>query len=49
MVVSIAERRHSFSFEEYADLAERSPVRVEHWEGAIVLDLSDSADCPWAG
>jgi len=39
MAVSIAERRHSFSFEEYADLAERSPVRVEHWEGAI-LDMS---------
>jgi len=37
--VSIAERRHSFSFEEYADVAERSPVRVEHWEGAI-LDMS---------
>ena len=38
MAVSIAERRHSFSFEEYADVAERSPIRVEHWEGAI-LDM----------
>jgi len=39
MAVSIAERRHSFCFEEYADVAERSPIRVEHWEGAI-LDMS---------
>jgi Uma2 family endonuclease len=39
MGVSIAERRHSFSFEEYADVAERSPIRVEHWQGAI-LDMS---------
>jgi Uma2 family endonuclease len=39
MAVSIAERHHSFSFEEYADVAERSPIRVEHWEGAI-LDMS---------
>jgi Uma2 family endonuclease len=36
VAVSIAERHHSFSFEEYADVAERSPVRVEHWEGAIL-------------
>lgn len=28
-----------FSFEEYTDAAERSPTRVEHWEGAI-LDMS---------
>lgn len=39
MAVSIAERRHVFSFEEYADVAERSPARVEYWEGAI-LDMS---------
>src|SRR6187551_867210 len=38
MAVSIAERHHSFSFEEYAHVAERSPVRVENWEGAI-LDM----------
>lgn len=39
MIVSIAERRHVFSFEEYAEVAERSPARIEHWEGAI-LDMS---------
>lgn len=39
MAVSIVERRHVFSFEEYADVAERSPTRVEYWEGAI-LDMS---------
>ena len=39
MAVSIAERRHRFSLEEYADIAERSPIRVEHREGAI-LDMS---------
>ena len=39
MAVSIAERRHVFSFEEYADVAERSPTRIEHWEGAL-LDMS---------
>jgi Uma2 family endonuclease len=39
MAVSIAERRHVFSFEEYVVLAERSPTRIEHWEGAI-LDMS---------
>ena len=39
MVVSFAERRHVFSFEEYTDVAERSPTRVEHWEGAM-LDMS---------
>lgn len=39
MAVPIAERRHVFSFEEYAGVAERSPTRIEHWEGAI-LDMS---------
>ena len=39
MAVSIAERRHVFSFEEYAAVAERSPTRLEHWEGAL-LDMS---------
>lgn len=39
MVVSIAERRHVFSFEEFVDVAQRSPTRVEYWEGAI-LDMS---------
>jgi Uma2 family endonuclease len=39
MAVSSAERRHVFSFEEFADVAERSPTRVEYWEGAI-LDMS---------
>jgi Uma2 family endonuclease len=39
MAVPIAERRHVFSFEEYADVAERSPTRIEYWEGAL-LDMS---------
>lgn len=39
MALSIAERRHVFSLEEYADVAERSATRVEYWEGAI-LDMS---------
>jgi hypothetical protein len=39
MVVSIDERRHRFSFEEYVEFAERSENRVEYWEGAI-LDMS---------
>jgi Uma2 family endonuclease len=39
MVVPIAERRHVFSIEEYCDVAERSPARIEYWEGAI-LDMS---------
>ena len=39
MATSIAGRRHVFSFEEYVEVAERSPSRVEHWEGAI-LDMS---------
>jgi Uma2 family endonuclease len=39
MVVSAPERRHLFSFEEYADVAELSPNRIEFWEGTI-LDMS---------
>ena len=39
VVVSISERLHVFSFEEYAELAERSANRVEFFEGAI-LDMS---------
>src|SRR6478736_629010 len=39
MSVSIAERRHVFSFEEYIDVAERSPARIECWEG-VILDMS---------
>jgi len=39
MAVSIAERQHVFSFEEYLEVAERSQIRVEYWEGAI-LDMS---------
>jgi Uma2 family endonuclease len=39
MVVSAPERRHRFSFEEYAEVAELSPNRIEFWEGAI-LDMS---------
>jgi Uma2 family endonuclease len=39
MAPSVAERLHAFSFEEYAEVAARSPNRVEHWEGAI-LDVS---------
>jgi len=35
----IAERLHLFTFEEYAEIAERSPARVEFWEGTI-LDMS---------
>jgi Uma2 family endonuclease len=34
-----AERLHTFSFEDYAEIAERSPTRVEFWEGTI-LDMS---------
>ena len=44
MAVSIAERRHIFSFEEYVDVGQRSPTRIEHWEGAI-LDMSVPTDC----
>jgi len=33
------ERRHAFSFEEYAQIAERSEFRIELWGGAI-LDMS---------
>jgi Uma2 family endonuclease len=39
MLLSVTERRHVFSFEEYVVLAERSPNRVEYWEGAI-LDMT---------
>jgi Uma2 family endonuclease len=39
MVVSAPERRHRFSFEEYVEVAELSPNRIEFWEGAI-LDIS---------
>jgi len=39
MVIPIHERRHSFSFEEYTEIAERSSERIEYWEGAI-LDIS---------
>ena len=38
MVVSAPERRHLFSFEEYAEVAELTPNRIEFWEGAI-LDM----------
>jgi Uma2 family endonuclease len=36
---SLSERLHSFSFEEYTEIAARSPNRVEHWDGAI-LDMT---------
>src|ERR1043165_7128463 len=39
MVPSASERWHLFSFEEYAEVAELSPNRVEFWEGAV-LDMS---------
>ena len=39
MVRSAADRRHIFSFEDYVEIADRSPNRVEFWEGAI-LDMS---------
>jgi Uma2 family endonuclease len=34
-----AERRHVFSFEEYAAIADKSSVRVEFWDG-VILDMS---------
>lgn len=39
MVVSAVERRHTFSFEEYSEIAARSPNRLEFWEG-VILDMS---------
>jgi Uma2 family endonuclease len=39
MAFSIDERRHSFTFEEYLAIAERSAARVEYWEG-VILDMS---------
>lgn len=39
MVASHAERQHVFSFEEYAAIADKSSVRIEFWDGAI-LDMS---------
>ncbi|MBI3203224.1 MAG: Uma2 family endonuclease [Myxococcales bacterium] len=34
-----AQREHVFSFEEYVQIASRSPNRVELWEG-VILDMS---------
>lgn len=39
MAISLLERQHVFSFEEYVEVAERSPQRVEFWAGTI-LDMS---------
>lgn len=39
MVAFYAERQHVFSFEEYAAIADKSSVRIEFWDGAI-LDMS---------
>jgi Uma2 family endonuclease len=39
MIASAPERQHSFSFDEYAEVAELSSNRVEFWEGAI-LDMT---------
>lgn len=39
MAFPIQERRHSFSFDEYAAIAEGHADRLEYWEGAI-LDMS---------
>jgi Uma2 family endonuclease len=39
MVAFHAERQHVFSFEEYAAIADKSSVRIEFWDGAI-LDMS---------
>jgi len=39
MVTYAPERRHSFSFEEYVEVAELSEQRVEFWDGAI-LDMT---------
>jgi Uma2 family endonuclease len=36
---SLAERQHYFTFEDYVEIAERSPSRVELWEG-LILDMS---------
>jgi Uma2 family endonuclease len=38
-MVSPSDRLHSFSFEEYTEIAARSPNRVEYWDGAI-LDMT---------
>lgn len=39
MVMYAPERRHSFSFEDYVEIAERADQRLEFWEGAI-LDMT---------
>lgn len=39
MVAPQPERQHVFSFEEYAAIADKSSVRIEFWDGAI-LDMS---------
>ena len=39
MVMYAPERRHSFSFEDYVEIAERAEQRLEYWEGAI-LDMT---------
>lgn len=38
MLSAAAQRGHVFSFEEYVEIAARSPHRIELWEGAI-LDM----------
>lgn len=39
MVFPVTDRGHRFTFEEYTEIAERSSMRLEYWEGAI-LDMS---------
>jgi Uma2 family endonuclease len=38
-MIASAERHHVFSFEEYSAIADKSSVRIEFWDGAI-LDMS---------
>jgi hypothetical protein len=39
MPLATAHREHVFSFEEYVEISERSPVRVELWE-EVIMDMS---------
>lgn len=39
MTFAPAQRAHVFSFEEYVEISDRSPHRVELWEG-VILDMS---------
>jgi Uma2 family endonuclease len=39
MVASAYERQHVFTFEDYVEIAEKSPLRIEFWQG-VILDMS---------